>query len=161
MNAHTTTRPRRPVTERATGQYVNRDHVVTGTPTQLANIVANHRNAGTFVALTAPRPVGDRFRVVIRLREFQPTRPTVRVTSVGEHARTRFRRPRRARIAAIAATATGVVAGLVTAAAFLIGQLVEFVTTHAAPILGVLVLAAILAALAARGSGRRRHCPGC
>jgi purine-cytosine permease-like protein len=162
MTTHTT-RPRRPVTERAAGHYINRDHTVTGTPVQLANIVANHRDAGTLIALTAPRPVtADLFQVVIRLREPAPARPTVRVTSVADHARTRIRRPRSGtRTAVIVAAVTGTVAALVAAAAYLIGQLVELIAAHAALILGVLVLAAILAALAARGSDRRRHCPGC
>ncbi|BCJ55082.1 hypothetical protein Asp14428_65570 [Actinoplanes sp. NBRC 14428] len=161
MTTHTN-RTRRPVTDRAAGGYINRDHTVTGTPAQLANIVANHRNAGTLVALTAPRPVpGDRFQVVIRLREYQTTPPTVRVTSVGEHARTRIRRSRRTRTAVVVTTITGTAAGLLAVAAYLIGQLVEFIAAHAGLILSVLALAAILAALAARSSSRRRHCPGC
>jgi hypothetical protein len=159
MTTHTT-RPRRPVTQHAAGNYINRDHTVTGTPAQLANIVANHRNAGTLVALTAPHSVGDRFQVIIRLREYQPTRPTARVTSVGQHARTPLRRPRRTRIAVTVTAITSTAAGLVAVAAYLIGQLVELIAAHAALILGVLALATILAALAARGSSRR-HCPGC
>jgi hypothetical protein len=161
MTTHT--RPGRPVTELAAGHHtILRDHTVTGTPAQLANIVTNHRNAGTLVGLTAPRSVpGDRFEVVIRLREYQTTQPTVRVTSVGDHARTRIRRSRRTRIAVIVTTVTGTVAGLLAVAAYMVGQLVELIAAHAAPILGVLALAAILAALTARGSGRRRHCPGC
>jgi hypothetical protein len=145
------------------GHYINRDHTITGTAGQLANIVANHRNAGTLVALTAPRPVGDRFQVVIRLREYQPARPTTRVTSVSAHARTRIRRPRRrARFAFIVTAITGIVAGLVAVAAYLIGQLVELIAAHAALILGVLALAVILATAAARrSSSGRRHCPGC
>jgi hypothetical protein len=160
MTTHTTTRTGRPVTHRAAGHYITRDRTVTGTATQLANLVANHRTAGTLVAMTAPRPVGDRFQVVIRFREFQPTRPTARVTSVGNYARTRTSRPRLARIAVIATATTGVIAGLVTAAAYLIGQLVELITANAGLILGVLALLAILAALTAESS-RRRHCPGC
>ena len=161
MTTHTT-QPRRPVTEPAAGHYINRDHTITGTVDQLANIVANHRNAGTLVALTAPRPVpGDRFQLIIRLREYRATQPTARVTSVGEHARTRIRRSRRTRMTVIVTTITGTVAGLIAVAAYLIGQLVELMAAHAGRILGVLALAAILAALAARRSSRRRHCPGC
>ncbi|MEU7908984.1 hypothetical protein [Actinoplanes sp. NPDC049118] len=159
MTTHTTTRPRRPVTERAAGHYLNRDHTVTGTPAQLADIVANHRNAGNLVAMTAPRPVGDRLQVLIRVREYQPTQPTMRVTSVGE--RTRTRRPGRTRIAVMVTAITGTAAGLLAVAAYLIGQLVELIAAHAAQIGSVLALAAVLAALAARNSGRRRHCPGC
>jgi hypothetical protein len=162
MTTHITTRPRRPVTERAAGHHSIRDHTVTGTATQLANLVANHRSAGTLIALTAPRPVGDRFQVIIRLREHQPTPPIVRVTSAGEHAGTRIRRSHRTRIAVIVTTITGTVAGLVAVAAYLIGQLVELIAAHAALILCVLALAAILATAAARrGSSGRRHCPGC
>jgi hypothetical protein len=161
MTTHAT-RTGRPVTQRAAGHYINRDHTVTGTPAQLANIVANHRKAGTLVALTAPRPVpGDRLQVVIRLREYRTTRPTVRVTSVGEQARTRVRRSRRTRIAVIVTTITGAVTGLIAAAVYLIGQLVELIAAHAALILGVLALAAILAGLTAHRTTRRRHCPGC
>jgi hypothetical protein len=150
MTTHTT---RRPATERPAGHYINRDHTVTGTPTQLANIVANHRNAGTLVALTEPRRVGDRFQVDIRLREYQPTRPTARVI--------RIRRSRRTRIAVIVTAITATATGLVAVAAYLIGQLVEFVTAHAGLILAVLALAAILAAAVSRRSSGRRHCPGC
>ena len=161
MTTHTT-RSRRPVTERPAGHYISRDHTVTGTSAQLANIVANHRNAGTFVAATAPRPVpGDRFQVVIRLREHRTTSPTERTNFVSECARNRARRSCRTRIAVIVTTITGVAAGLVAVAAYLIGQLVELIAAHAGLILSVLALAAILAALAARGSSRRRHCPGC
>jgi hypothetical protein len=160
MSTHTTTRTGQPVTDRAAGHYITRDRTLTGTPAQLANVVANHRTAGTLVAMTAPRPVGDRLQVVLRLREFQPTRPTARVSSVGDYAYTRTRHPRRARIAVIATATTGVIAGLVTAAAYLIGQLVELIAAHAGLILGVLALLAILAGVTA-GSSRRRHCPGC
>jgi hypothetical protein len=160
MTTHTTTRTNRPATQRAAGHHY-RDHAVTGTPAQLANLIANHRNAGTLVALTPPRPVGDHFQMVIRLREHQPTRPTVRVESVGDHARTRASRPRRTRISVIVTAVTSVIAGLVTAAAYLVGQLVELITTHAGLILGVLALAAVLAAAAARRTSSGRHCPGC
>jgi hypothetical protein len=162
MTTHTDTPPAtgRPPTARAAGPYLIRDHTVTGTAIQLANLVANHHNAGTLVAMTAPRPVGDRFQILIRVRE---PRPTIRVTSVGEHARTRIRLPRRgARIAVIATTITGTAAGLIAVAVYLLGQLIELITVHAALILGVLALAAILAAAAARrNSSGSRHCPGC
>jgi hypothetical protein len=143
MTTHPTTG--RPVTEGAAGHYIHRDHTVTGTATQLANIVANHRNAGTLIALTAPRPItGDRFQLVIRLREYQPTQPATRVTSAGEHARTRIRRSRRSRIAVIT-TVTGVTAGTLTVAAYLLGQLVAFIAAHAAILIGALALIALLA----------------
>lgn len=161
----TTTRARRPVTKRAAGDHstVVRDHIVTGTPAQLAALVTNHRTAGTLIAVGTPHPVpGDLVQVVIRLREHQTTPPTVRVTSVGQYTRTRVRRSRRTRVAVIATAITGTAAGLLAAAAYLLGQLVELIAAHAALIVGVLALAAILAALAARSCGRRRrHCPGC
>jgi hypothetical protein len=164
MTTHTTTRTGRPVTERAAGHYITRDHTVVGTPAQLANLIANHRNAGTFVLASTPCPLtGGRFQTVIRLREPVPAPPTIRFTSVGDHARARMRarRSRRTRIGVIVAAITGTVAGLLAVAAYLLGQLVELITAHAGPILGVLVLAAILAAVAARGGSGRRHCPGC
>lgn len=157
MTTHTNP-SRRPANERAAGGYINRDHTVTGTPDQLANLVANHRNAGTLVAMTAPRPVtDDRFQVIIRIREPRPTTPA---TPASEFIRTRTRRPRRIRPAVIATTAAGTVAGLLAAAAYLLGQLVEFIAAHAALIIGALVVIALLAlAGLLRTSGR--HCPGC
>jgi hypothetical protein len=149
----------RPATARAAGHYIHRDHTVTGTTAQLANVVANHRNAGTLIALTAPRPVtGDRFQLVIRLREYQPTRPTTRVTSAGDYTRSRIRRPRRSRAAVVAAV-TGVAAGILTVAAYLLGQLVAFIAAHAAILIGALVLIGLLALGGLLRSGR--HCPGC
>ncbi|MDI6098190.1 hypothetical protein QLQ12_06180 [Actinoplanes sp. NEAU-A12] len=163
MTTHPTTRPGRPATRPAAGHYINRHHTVTGTATQLANIVANHRNAGTFAGMSAPRPVpGDRFQVDIRIREYQPIRPTARVTSAGAYARTRVQRPRRTRIAVIVTAVTGTIAGLAAVAAYLIGQLVELIAAHAALLLGVLAVAAILAVAATRrSSSSGRHCPGC
>lgn len=158
----TYTRTGRPVTARATGHYLHRDHTVTGTPAQLANLVANHRNAGTFVAMTAPRPItGNRFQVIIRLREPQPTTPAATATALGERTRSHVRVSRRTRIAAVIAAVTGTLAGLVAVAAYLLGQLVELIAAHAGPILAVLALAAILAGLTTRSRTGRRHCPGC
>ena len=168
MTTHPTTRPGRPAPPRpaaplgiANGPCRIRDHTITGTATQLANLIGNHRTAGTLVASTAPRPViGDRFQVVIRLRE--PTAaPTVRATSAGGYTRTRVQRSRRTRVAVTVTAITGVVAGLLAVAAYLLGQLVEFLAAHAALILAVLVLAAILARLGTRRASGRRHCPGC
>jgi VIT1/CCC1 family predicted Fe2+/Mn2+ transporter len=165
MTTHATTRPGRPVTPRAAGHHttVLRDHTVTGTPAQLANLIANHRNAGILVALTAPRPVtADLFQVVIRLRETTPTRPLARVTSVGAYARTRARRSRRTRLAVIVTAITGTTAGLLAVTAYLLGQLVELIVAHAAVVLTALALAAVLAGLTGhRRASRRRHCPGC
>jgi hypothetical protein len=128
--------------------YFDRDYTVTATTAQLANLVARHRSAGTLVAVTSLGPVGDRWRVILRLREYQP-------------ARTSNRRSRRIRIAVIVTAVTGTVAGLVAVAAYLIGQLVELIAAHAGPVLGVLALAALLAGTATRRRTGRRHCPGC
>jgi hypothetical protein len=162
MTTHTHPTTGRPVTPRAAGHHlIIRDHTVTGTATQLANIVANHRNAGTLVALTAPRPVGDRLQVVIRIRENVPARSPVRVTSLGAHATMRAARSRRRHRVPVITAVVGAVAGLHAMAAYLVGQLVELIVAHAGLVLGVLALAALLAGLTAgRGSGRR-HCPGC
>jgi uncharacterized membrane protein YbhN (UPF0104 family) len=132
-----------------------RDHTITGTPGQLARLIANHATAGTLIAATAPRPLADgRSRIILRLRDTAPaTTPPqpVRVT----------RRPRRAgRIAALALTAAGVITSLLAAVAYLLGQLVEFITAHATTIAAIGIALAVLAALAARTSNRR-HCPGC
>jgi hypothetical protein len=160
MSTHTTTRPGRQVTQRAAGHHY-RDHTVTGTATVLADLVATHRNAGTLISVTTPRPVGDRLQVVIRIRDLQPSRPAVPIVAVDDHIRTRIGGSRRrTRVAAIVAAVTGTLTGLAAAAAYLIGQLVELVAAHAGLILGVLALAAILTGLLARASGRR-HCPGC
>ena len=130
-----------------------RDHTVVGTATQLTNLIANHHTAGTLVALTAPRPVtGGRYQLVIRLREHGPVQPSTRITS-----------PRigRRRLVVTVTAVTGMVAGLLAVAAYLLGQLVELITAHAGPILGVLALAAILAGLSTRRPPGRKHCPGC
>jgi hypothetical protein len=157
MTTHTHTG--QPVTDRSAGHYITHPHTVTGTAAQLTNILDNHRNAGTLVSVGKLRPTTDGlFEVVIRLREFRSTRPTIRVTSVGQYARTSIRRPRRKRTTTIAVTGTAV--GLITVAVYLIGQLVELIATHIGVILAVLALAAILAA-ARRRSTSRRHCPGC
>ncbi|MFI5491354.1 hypothetical protein [Actinoplanes sp. NPDC051859] len=146
----------------AGSRLVVRDHTITGTASQLANLIANHRSAGTLVALTAPRPVtDDRYQIIVRLREPAPTRSAVRVASVSAYTRTRVRSTHpKLRVAVIATAVAGATAGFLAAVAYLLGQLVEFVTAHAGPILGVLALALIGAGLFAGRSGRR-HCPGC
>jgi hypothetical protein len=129
-----------------------RDHSVVGTPAQIANLLANHAAAGTLVAATAARPLPGpdaRVRVLVRVAAAPRVAPT---------APPRDRRTHR--IAALALSAAGVLAGVAAAAAYLLGQLVAFVTAHAAQIVGFLVVAAIFAALI--GSRRTgRHCPGC
>jgi len=137
---------------------------VVGTPTQLANVLTNHRTAGTLIAAGQPFAVAyrpGRYQLRIRLRESVPARPMGRVTSVGEHATMRAVRSRRRRRVPVVTAVVGVVAGLLAVAAYLIGQLVELITAHAGPVLGVLALAALLAATATRRCTGRRHCPGC
>ncbi len=154
-----TTRTHQPQTA---GNCFIRNHSVTGTPAQLANIVTNHNNAGTLIGISELRPLaGGRLLMVIRLRENQKTRPNVRVTSAGEYARTyRTRRNRRTRTTVLAITSTAV--GLAAVAAFLIGQLVELIATHAAMSLGIFITLVFTAIAATRRrSGNRRHCPGC
>jgi phage-related tail protein len=132
------------------------DHTIVGTPAHIANVLANHTRTGTLVAATAPRaaknPADARVTVHVRLRtpaESTTARPI------------RPRLPRRTRrLLAAAVTATTAVIGVITAVAYLIGALVEFVTAHAAQLLGALTVLAVLAALI--GSRRTgRHCPGC
>lgn len=141
----------------ATGRFTHRVHAVTGTATQLANLVENHRNAGTLVALSAPQPVADhRFRIDIKLREPAASTPAARAASGGPIRR----RTGRAPTAVVVTAVTGTAAGLLAVAAYLIGQLVELIAAHAGPILAVLALT-LAATVAARRRSGRRHCPGC
>jgi hypothetical protein len=132
-----------------------RDHTVIGTPAQIATLIANHTAAGTLVAATAARPLpshDDRVRVHLRLA------PTARSASP---RRTVHIGPRGRRLIALAVAAAGAAAGATTAAAFLVGQLIEFITAHAALIVGVLAVAALAAAVIRSLLTTRRHCPGC
>ncbi|WP_200208931.1 hypothetical protein [Micromonospora coerulea] len=146
-----------------------RNMTVVGLPEQVANVLRNHHNAGTLVAMTAPRPVSatdPRIRVNVRLLDTTtPAIRPVRVTSMREHITNRVQPAQQRRIRrriAIAATVTAAVVALVAAVAYLVDQLVTFLADHAALIAGLLAIAAlILAALrSAVGSGKR-HCPGC
>jgi uncharacterized membrane protein (UPF0136 family) len=137
---------------------------VVGTPTQLANVITNHRTAGTLIAAGRPSALAynpGRYQLRIRLREPGPARPMVRVTSVDQYAKTRAVGSRRRSRVPVITAVVGVVAGLLAVAAYLIGQLVELITAHAGLVLGVLALAALLAATATRRRSGRRHCPGC
>jgi hypothetical protein len=50
-----------------------RDHTVVGTPDQLANLIANHTTAGTFLGMSAPRARDHgRLAVVLRLADTTP-----------------------------------------------------------------------------------------
>ena len=129
---------------------------VVGLPEQVANVIRNHRAAGTLIAMTVPRPVSatdPRIRVAIRLATPLPairTRPATTVTR---------RVPRGLGLAA-AITAAALV--VIAVGAWLVAQVVAFITAHAAVIVGAIVLAAIAAGLliTATASGKR-HCPGC
>jgi hypothetical protein len=149
------------------GDGYRREHATTvvGTPTQLANLLTNHRTAGTLIAAGRPFPLAykpGRYQIRVRLREPGPARPTVRVTSVDQYAKTRpVGSRRRSRVPVVITAVVGVVAGLLAVATYLIGQLVELIAAHAGPVLGVVALAALLAATATRRRTGRRHCPGC
>jgi hypothetical protein len=149
-----------------------RDHTVIGAPDQLANLLANHRTAGTLIAATAPRLAADgRYRIRVRLRDTAAPAATglpIQVISVDQpvtsRARPRTRLTRRAVAMAVTVTVTvtGVTAGVLTGVAYLMGELVKFIAAHAGLIVGVLAVIAVIAAFLVHinGSGRR-HCPGC
>src|SRR3712207_3907513 len=97
-----------------------RDHAITGTLEQLANLIANHTPAGRLMAATAPRPMSDgRYRITLRLPDTtSPARrpQTVRFASVPRYPGIRPRPPRRTgRIVALAVTAAGVISGVLAA----------------------------------------------
>ncbi len=55
---------------RPSTRYLMREHVVTGTAVELANIVRAQRAAGTFRGMSEPHPVtGGRFQVRMALLE--------------------------------------------------------------------------------------------
>jgi hypothetical protein len=139
---------------------------VVGTADQLANLIANHRTAGTLITAGRPLPVPDRpghYQLRIRLREHMSARPTTRIISAGPSPDARDRRlHRRTRIAATIMAITGTIATLAATAAYLLGQLVELITEHLAVILGVGVLVVLLlAALGRVGACPGIHCSGC
>ena len=129
-----------------------RDITVVGTPTEIGAVLDNHAAAGTLIAVTAPRPVAHRdprMQVVIRLRDVAP--PTRRPRAVR-------RRPTRVGIAVTAG-----ILGALSAAAYLIGVVVEVLATYAQLILGglVIIVIALCLLLRAIGGNGHRHCPGC
>ena len=145
MTTHSTTRPR--------PGY--RDHQIVGTAAQIGNVLANHARHGTLIAATAPRaattnPNDARVRIRVRLRT-TPTETT-------RPARPRFT-GRTRRIVAVTTAVTAAVAGVLAAAAYLLGALVEFLTAHATQIGAGLIVLALAALLGVRTT--RRHCPGC
>lgn len=134
-----------------------RDHILIGAPRHVLNVIANHRAAGTLVAVHTLRPISidePVARVRLRLRDTPPAP----AAPSGSADRPAIRRV--GRIAAIVAAVAAPVLGVVLAVAYLIGQLVEWVTAHAATLAGLSVLAILLIA-ALCGTRRRRHCPGC
>jgi hypothetical protein len=139
---------------------------VIGTADQLANLVANHRTAGTLIAAGWPQALPDRpghYQLRIRIREQISARPTGRVIAADLSHDARHRRlRRRTGIAATITAITGVIAGLTAAVAYLVGQLVVLITAHLAVIVGVGVLVVLLlAALGRVGACSGMHCPGC
>ena len=136
---------------------------VVGLPEQVANVIRNHRAAGTLIAMTVPRPVSatdPRVRVGIRLA--QPL-PSMQVDSIDQYIadRHRTRNHTRRQVALVVALTAAAVA-VIAVGAWLVAQVVAFVAAHAAVIVGAIVLAAITAGLllTATTSGKR-HCPGC
>ena len=161
MNTHLSLLSRRTASCKVTGHYIPRNRTITGTIAELSAITAAYQRAGTLVAMTTPRPVtADRFQMRIRITEYRPIQPATDTSTTASPARRA--RPGR-RIAVIATTVAGVIAGTLTVAAYLIGQLVEFLTAHAGLITAALALIGLLAAGLARTGVAcvGVHCPGC
>jgi hypothetical protein len=151
-----------------------RDHTLIGTPDQVGNVLLTHAAAGTLIATTAPRPISatdPRVWVRLRLADTSPdpassvTRPApAPVVSLADHI-TGLVQPgskrRTRRIVAVSAAATTAAAALIAMAVYLVGQLVAFLTDHAALIAGLLAVAALITALLTRTVSGKRHCPGC
>jgi hypothetical protein len=155
-------------TGRRTAPVRYRDHTVIGSPAQIRNVIANHRAAGTLIAVDPPetlRPGTHTVRVRLRLRDTPPApsqaMPPAATLDAADPAGWRTQRRRRlARISAVAVAVAAPALGVVAAAAYLIGQLVEWVTAHAATLAGLTLLALLITAAIRRSSGKR-HCPGC
>jgi hypothetical protein len=132
-----------------------RDYTLIGPPRHVLTVIANHRAAGTLVAVHTPRAISTDdpvVRVRLRLRDIPPI-PATAIPSAG--------RPVARRIGAMVAAVAAPVLGVVLAVAYLIGQLVEWITAHAATLAGLGVLTILLIAAAMHGTRRSRHCPGC
>jgi hypothetical protein len=155
---------RPPGSGRRTASVRYRDHTVIGTPAQILNVIANHRAAGTLIAVDPPETVSadHAVRVRMRLRDTPPA-PTPGMPSAAHPAGwPTHRRSRLGRISAVVLAVAAPVLGVVAAAAYLIGRLVEWVTAHPATLAGAAAVAAIITATLLRGTGRgNRHCPGC
>jgi hypothetical protein len=151
--SHTLTAP--PSGRYAPAAY--RQHILTGTPQQVANVRANHHTAGTLVAATAPRPAPGRqvwVRITIRETPPAPTRPPT-----ARRSRRRLRRP--GGTPAIVVAIAALVVGVLAMSAYLLGQLVGWATAHAT-LAGIALLAALIAGVLRGIAGRgKRHCPGC
>ena len=142
---------------------------VVGTPTQLANVITNHRTAGTLIAAGRPFALPYRpgyYQIRVRLRattdRYSPRRPAVAElgTTRPQSRPTRTSWPgRRAGIAALITTGAAFLAGVLAASAHLIGVLAELITGHAAALLTIGALAALITG--AVHVRRRKHCPGC
>jgi hypothetical protein len=163
-----TTRPTpTPVRSRIVGEHGDaRDFHITGPITDLQALIAVHAAKGTLVHATAPQPYGPT-DAATRLRLRNVIHGTVPVPYPHAYRPTPTPgtpvppSPNHLRAAVIAVTISGALAGLLSVAAFLLGQLVELIVAHAVQILGGLALVALIAALVARRGSGRRHCPGC
>jgi hypothetical protein len=161
----TTTPPlRHPRTGTPTGYTATYATTVVGTADQLTNVIANHRTAGTLIALGRPFPLPYRaghYQIRMRLRTTTAQRPAAlrrpAITAATHHpSRARTRPARRTAIGTVLATAA---LGGLTTIAYLLGALTELTIPHRREFLVVGVLAAL--ATAAVRVRRRRHCPGC
>jgi hypothetical protein len=134
-----------------------RDYTLIGPPRHVLNVIANHRAAGTLIAVhtLSPISVDDPIvRVRLRLHDTPPT-PARPLTPVASLAPRRLRR-----ITTVILATAAPVLGVVLAVAYLIGRLVEWITAHASGPAGLTAVAVLIAA-GLRGTRRRRHCPGC
>ncbi|MGK5681340.1 hypothetical protein [Actinoplanes sp. URMC 104] len=156
---------------------LSREFLIYGPDDQLRQLTRLHAHAGTLVNATAPVTVTvNQSRLRMRVRNSIITGGAPRPLPTGSRlagspaafhhdtANTtrsnRPPRPRRTPTAAIVTAIAGIATGLLTGVAYLLGVAAEFTVTHAAAILVVLALAAIVAGAFTRRS-RRRHCPGC
>jgi hypothetical protein len=151
-------------TGRRTAPVRYRDHTVIGSPAQIRNVIANHRAAGTLIAVDPPETVSaadHTVRVRLRLCDAPPA-PTPVMPSAAQPAGWPTHRRRLGRISAVVLAVAAPVLGVVAAAAYLLGRLVEWVTAHPATIAGAAAAVALITAALLRGTGRgNRHCPGC
>jgi hypothetical protein len=141
-----------------TGYTASYATTVVGTADQLANLITNHRTAGTLIAVGRPLALPHRpghYQIRMRLRITIAQRPAI-TAPPGPPRRIRPRRTRRTAIGTVLAC---VAVGVLATIAYLLGMLAELIATHLHELLTVGVIAGLLtAAVSVR---RRKHCPGC